>query len=410
MNTLDNVEVKGKRVFVRIDMNSPYDEATKKIEPSERIKAHAETIRELAKKGAKVIVLAHQGRKGDVDCISLEQHAQALEKFVKRKVTFVDDIVGEKAKRAISSMRDGWIVVLDNVRFLDDETKYKTAEEYSQSTLVKELGPLCDLFVLDAFSVAHRAQASVVGLGLKGGAVAGRVMQRELEALDKVSNPAHPVVFVMGGAKPDDSIVTLEKWLSEGKVDTALTGGVLGSIMVAAKGKKLGASDKYLEDKKLVEFIPKAKELLEKYGDKIAIPKDVAVEIDGKRQDISIRKLPSDGPILDIGKRTTTTYKKIVLGAKTIVVNGPMGVYEKEEFEYGTKKVFKAIEKASKAGAFSLLGGGHTISALAKFKIRQKNLGYVSLAGKALIAYLNGDKLPGVEMLKQADSKPDESC
>ncbi|VVC00557.1 Phosphoglycerate kinase [uncultured archaeon] len=395
MQTLDRFDFSGKTAFVRVDMNCPVDEATKKVEPSERIAGHALTVRELSDKGAKVVVLAHQGRKGDPDCISLSQHALLLGDACKKPVQFVDDVCGDKAKAAIRALQPGGILLLDNVRFLDDETKYKTIEENEKATIVQQLSPLCDVFVLDAFSAAHRAQASIVGFHKKP-VVAGRVMQREIEALSKLKNPAHPAVFVFGGAKPDDSIGIMQSWLAAGKIDYALTCGVLGELFILASGRELGKTLDYLKENKVTEYLPQAKDMLLKYKGKIIVPEDVAVEFNGKRKEVAIYELPSAYSIKDIGKKTAKKYEGIIAASKTVMMNGPAGVYESDEFAYGTKTILKAIEKS---GSFSVMGGGHTLSALDKFRINKKKLGYVSLAGKALIEYLSGKELPGVKIL-----------
>jgi phosphoglycerate kinase len=397
VQTLDTFSFSGKTAFVRVDLNCPVDEATKKVEPSERIAGHAATVAELAEKGAKVVVLAHQGRKGDYDCISLSQHALLLGDACKKPVRFVDDVCGDKAKAAIRALQPGGILLLDNVRFLDDETKYKTIAENERATIVRELSPLCDAFVLDAFSASHRAHASIVGFHLKP-VVAGRVMQHELEALSKLKNPVRPVAFIFGGAKPEDSISIMSQWLSDGKIDCALTCGLLGVLMIVASGREVGKSLELLKEKKALDYLPQAKQLLLKHKGKIMVPEDVAVDAGGKRKELAIYELPSNWQIMDIGKKTAKKYADVLSTAKTIMVNGPAGVYESEEFAYGTKALLKAVEKS---GAFSVMGGGHTLSALDKFKINKKKLGYVSLAGKALIEYLSGAELPGVKILNQ---------
>lgn len=411
MQTLDTYSFSGKTAFVRVDLNCPVDEATKKVEPSERIAGHAATVAELSDKGARVVVLAHQGRKGDYDCISLSQHALLLGDACKKPVKFVDDVCGEKAKAAIRALQPGGILLLDNVRFLEDETKYKTIEENEKATIVRELSPLCDAFVLDAFSASHRAHASIVGFHKKP-VVAGRVMQHELEALFKLKNPVRPVAFIFGGAKPEDSIGIMSQWLQEGKIDYALTCGLLGVLMIVASGREVGKSLELLKEKKALDYLPQAKQLLLKYKGKILVPEDVAVDAgastsgkgeggaavqaNGKRKELAIYELPSNFPIMDIGKKTAKKYAAVLSTAKTVMVNGPAGVYENEEFSYGTKTLLKAVEKS---GAFSVMGGGHTLSAIDKFKINKKKLGYVSLAGKALIEYLSGAELPGVKIL-----------
>ncbi len=395
MQTLDTYQFSGKTAFVRVDLNCPVDEKTKKVEPSERIAGHALTVRELSDKGAKVVVLAHQGRRGDPDCISLSQHALLLGDSCGKMVRFADDVRGEKAKKAIRSLELGEILLLDNVRFLADETAYKTIEENEKAEIVRSLSPLCDVFVMDAFSAAHRAQASIVGF-CKKPVVAGRVMQRELDALSKLKNPSHPSVFIFGGAKASDSIGIMDHWLSEGKLDRALTAGVPGELFLLASGVELGATLQFLKKSKAIDYLPQAKEMLSKYKGRILFPHDVAVDEGGKRKELPASALPSGCGILDIGKKTAKLYEKEIASAKTVMVNGPAGVYEKPQFAYGTKSLLRAVESSS---AFSVMGGGHTLSALAKFKIDRRKIGYVSLAGKALIEYLSGDELPGVKIL-----------
>jgi phosphoglycerate kinase len=400
MLTLDDVDMKGKTVFVRPDLNMPVDEKTLRVEKSDRLAGHAKTIAEIAKKGAKVVVLAHQGRKGDYDCVHLDQHAKLLSSEIGMPVKFVSDVAGEKAKAAISALKKCEILLLDNVRFLDDEAKFKTKEDYAKSILVKNLAPLCDIFVLDGFSVSHRAQASVVGFCQKK-CVAGRVMQAELAALSKLKSPKKPVAFVLGGAKPEDSIGVMEVRLANGTMDYALTCGVLGSLFILASGRELGKTTDFLKEKKAIEYLPLARDLLAKYGSKIKFPTDVALDDNGKRKEADAQTLPSNLSIADIGSKTAAEYAKIIRSCKTVVINGPAGVYEKDEFSLGTREILHAIESGK---AFSLAGGGHTISAMAKFGIDKSKIGYISLAGKALIEYLSGEKLPGVEIL-QAQKK-----
>ncbi|OIO20754.1 phosphoglycerate kinase [Candidatus Micrarchaeota archaeon CG1_02_47_40] len=383
MKTLSDFDFRGKRTFVRVDINSPFDEKTGKIEKSPRVSAHAKTLRELADKGARVIVLAHQGRKGDADCVSLKAHAGYLEKEIGKPVLFINDVCGERAKKAINGLREGEILLLENVRFLEDEKE------------ITSLLPLCDVFVMDGFSVSHRAQASVVGFSSKP-AFAGRVMQEEMEALGKVKHPSHPCVFILGGAKPEDSLAMMGHWLKEGKMDYALCGGVLGSMFLLASGTSIGAGEKYLKEKGYTALLPKAKELLVKYNKKIQMPIDVAYAEKGKRKECPAGKLPASASIGDIGKKTLAEWKGILKNARTVVINGPVGIYEEKSFEAGTREILKAIAAST---SFSLAGGGHTISAIDKFGIGKAKISYISTAGKALIAFLSGEKLPGVEML-----------
>jgi phosphoglycerate kinase len=402
--TLDDVKVKDKVVLVRVDFNSEIDPETKKVTSDVRIRAHAETtITELAEKGAKVVVLAHQGRKGDPDFIPLKQHAEILGKILKCPVQFVDDVYGEKAKKAIKNLKGGEILVLDNVRGFDGETKNGTPEEHAKTELVQNLAPLADLFVNDAFAAAHRGHVSIIGFTAVLPSAAGRIMERELKSLSKaLDKPEKPCLFVMGGAKADDSLEISKYVLSNSIADVVLTGGVTSQVFLAAKGYKLGEKNMaFLEKKGLTGLIPGIKELMKKYPKGIATPEDLALDVNGKRKEISLDKLPTEYSIFDIGTKTIKNYGKLAASAKSIVLSGPMGVYENKEFAVGTKKVFEAIAKSK---AFSLAGGGHTISALQEFGLSDK-ISYVSTAGGALIEFLMGKKLPGVVALEEAAAR-----
>ncbi|MGB9740749.1 MAG: phosphoglycerate kinase [Candidatus Bathyarchaeia archaeon] len=402
--TLDDVQVKDKVVLVRVDFNSPVDPESKKVLDDSRIRAHGEsTIKELVEKGAKVVVLAHQGRKGDPDFIPLKQHAEILSKVLGKPVKFVDDVFGEKAKEAIKSLKRGEILVLDNVRNFAGETKEGTPEEHAKTELVKNLAPLADIFVNDAFAAAHRAHVSIIGFTSVLPSVAGRIMEKELKSLSRVlEKPEKPCVFVFGGAKGDDSLEISKYVLGNNIADFILTGGVIGQLFLAANDVNLGKPNmEFLEKKELVDLLPGIKELMQKYPNKIKTPVDVAVDADGKRKEISINELPTNYPMFDIGAKTVNEYAKIIRSAKSIVVSGPMGVFERSEFMFGTKKVFEEIANSK---AFSLAGGGHTIAALQELGLADK-ISYVSTAGGALIEFLMGKKLPGVAALEKAAAR-----
>ncbi|MGA2385135.1 MAG: phosphoglycerate kinase [Candidatus Bathyarchaeia archaeon] len=399
--TLDDFDVKNKVVLVRVDFNSEIDPVTKKVTSDVRIRAHAEsTLKELAEKGAKVVVLAHQGRKGDPDYTSLKEHAAILGKILKCPVKYVDDLFGEKAKTAIKNLQAGEILVLENVRSWDKETKSMTLEEASKTELVQNLAPLADLFVNDAFSAAHRAHVSIVGFTAVLPSAAGRIMERELKSLSRsLEKPEHPCVYVMGGAKADDALEISKYVLDNGIADYVLVGGVTSQLFLAAKGVDLGKGNMaFLAKKELTQFMPGIKVLLAKYPAKVILPEDVALDVGGKRKEIPVSKLPTEQSIFDIGKKTVDKFAVLIASAKSIVVSGPMGVYENKEFNYGTKKVFEAIADSK---AFSLAGGGNTIAAIAEYGLTKK-ISYISTAGGALIEFLMGKKLPGVTALETA--------
>ncbi len=402
--TMDDVEVEGRVVIVRVDFNSPIDPKTKRILDDTRIRAHANTtLKELAGKNAKTVVLAHQGRKGEQDFISLKQHAAILSKIMGNSVKYVDDLFGQKAKEEVRSLRPAEIIVLKNVREYPEETKEKPAREQARTEFVKNLAPLADLFINDAFAAAHRAHVSIIGFTPVLTSLAGRIMEGELRSLSKIlHNSEKPCVFVLGGAKADDSLEICKYILGRRIANNILTGGVIGQTFLAAKGIDLGEKNRnYLKENNLLGILPAIKELIDKYPDEIVVPEDVAVDEEGKRREIAVSTLPTQFPMYDIGAKTIQKYASIIGVAKTIVVSGPMGVYEKNEFSYGTRKTFAAIADSK---AFSLAGGGHTIGALEEFGLARK-ISYISTAGGALMDFLMGRKLPGVIALEEAAAR-----
>lgn len=402
--TLDDVKVEGKTVLVRVDFNSPVDPETKKLLDDTRIRAHGETtLKELSEKGAKVVVLAHQGRPGDPDFIPLKQHAERLEELLGKPVKYVDDLYGEKAKQAIRELENGEILVLENTRTYPEERKSKTPEEHAESDFIKALAPLADLFVNDAFSAAHRSHASVVGFTAILPSVAGRIMERELKALSRVlESPEKPCVFILGGAKADDSLKISQYVLKNNIADYILTGGITGHLFLVATGVDLGKPNmKLLEKQEVLGLVPGIKELMAEHPGKIKVPIDVAVEVEGKREELSVKDLPTDHPIFDIGTETIKEYSRIIKEAKSIVISGPPGVYEKEEFIKGTRGIFEAVAESK---AFSLVGGGHTVAAVHELGLSNR-MSYISTAGGALIEFLMGSKLPAVVALEEAAKK-----
>ncbi|MGC9147518.1 MAG: phosphoglycerate kinase [Infirmifilum sp.] len=401
IKTLDDVDVKGKTVGVRADFNSPIDPKTGKLLDYTRITAHAETtIRELVEKKAKVVVISHQGRKGDPDFTSLREHAEILERYFPGRVRFVPDVFGDKAVEEIRSIKDGEILVLENVRYWDGETKNASPEEHSKSELVARLAPFFEVYVVDAFSAAHRPHASLVGFApVVKHYVAGRVMERELRALYRVrNNPERPCVYVIGGAKAEDTAEIIKSVLGENIADKILTGGLVANLLLHSAGYNIGFENvKILEEKGFLSLEKELKILLDKYKDRVLLPVDLALDIDGKRVEVEVSRLPARGIIKDIGTKTADLYSGLIKNAKTVVMNGPMGIFEDDRFSIGTKKVFESMVSS---GAFTLIGGGHTLAAADKLGFSEK-ISHVSTGGGALIEFLIKGTLPVVEVLKK---------
>jgi phosphoglycerate kinase len=399
-HTLDDFDFKDKTVLVRVDINSPWDDEKKKIMDNERIREHAKTVKELSDKNAKVVILAHQGRKGDPDFIHLDQHAVLLSEHVGKNVEFVDDVIGEKAVERIKSLQSGDILLLDNVRFLDEESLELSADEHAKSQLVTILASLFDYFVSDGFSVAHRSHASVVGFSKVLPSIAGRSMEKELLALEKAFDTNGENVFILGGAKVEECLGIMKYLLKNNPeaIEHVLTAGVLSELFLLSKRVELGKNtNEFLIKKDYLKFVPELKDLLEEYKKKIEVPVDVAIEVAGERKELQVKKLPVEQQIMDIGKKTVEKYSKIIKKADVIVVKGPAGVYEKNNFDIGTKML---LENVAKSKAFSLIGGGDTTTAMEKIGIDKKEFSYVSLGGGALITYLSGKAMPGIDVLK----------
>ncbi len=384
MRSILDYDISGKKLLVRVDLNSPL--INNQVQMNERIATHAKTLRALSDRGAKVIALAHQGREGDPDFIMLQQHAELLAEAMKKSVVFIPHVIGSNVKKTVEAMKNGDVVLLENVRFLKSENL--------ESGEITGLSYLADYYVLDALSVAHRAHSSVVSFSKIIPSFYGPVLASEVEAVKKVKE-AEEVVFVLGGAKVEDSFDMIEERVKAGKKGIYLIGGAIAILLLKAKGYNVGLSEKYLQDEGLLEHLERAKKILEIQG--LMLPVDVGLKVGENRIDADADNI-KDGEIFDIGPKTAERYAGIIKNAKTIVMNGPMGVYEQPAFSAGTKAVLEAIAKSR---GFSLLGGGHTTSALEALGFRKENFGYVSLSGKALIKYLCGKKLPALEALEE---------
>jgi len=399
--TLDDLDFEDKIVLLRVDINVPVDKDTKKISESKRISESITTIKELADKKAKVVVLAHQGRAGDYDFLPLDQHADALKDVLKEGFDYVDDTIGIAAREKMKSLQSGEVLLLQNIRFLAEETLELPPEAHARGILVRRLSSLADLFVNDAFPSAHRSHASIVGLAATLPSAAGRIMEKEL-LYDRqaIINPEHPVIYILGGGKPDDNIEVLKNGFQKSIIDRVLSSGVLGLLFMVAREYDLGKETvNSLRNKGHLERLQAVKDLLIKYGPHIDVPVDVAYKLNGERVEITTKELPAKGLIEDIGKGTTQIYKAVIEAAKTMVVKGPPGVYEDSDFEIGTKEILEAI---SKSDGFSLVGGGHTLSAIEALRINERGFSHISLGGGALINYLSGRRLPAFEALQLA--------
>jgi len=400
--TLDDIDVEGKTVLLRVDFNMPLDRDTLKILDDTRIRRVLPTINDLIYRHAKIVILAHQGRQGSWDFTSLEQHAQVLQELLGKPVRFVDDIHGEKAQNAIKSLKPGEVLMLDNVRRLPYETEKKTPEEHAQTPFIRDLAPLADVFINDAFAAAHRAQCSLIGFTPLLPSCAGRLMEQELKTLEKIlQDPERPSIFMFGGAKFSDIIVTIERLLGNQTADKILLTGLPANAFLKAKGYNLGKeNEEVLSKEGSSDIFDSIRDLLDRYGDYIVLPVDFAVEEDGERREISLGELPVDKPLFDIGENTIKEYKVILGDAKTVFLSGPCGVFEKPIFMRGTREIFTFVANSK---AFSIVGGGHTVAAVKQLGLEDK-ISHISTGGGSLEKFMMGEKLPVIEALKQAKS------
>ncbi|OAA21941.1 phosphoglycerate kinase [Kosmotoga sp. DU53] len=413
INTLDDFDFNNKTVILRIDINSPIDPKTKKIVNENRINKSIPTIKTLMEKGAKIAILAHQGDTLDYhNLIPMNEHAEKLSEKLGKEVKYIDDVAGPAAQEAVKNLKPGEAILLGNVRYLTEEVSTfenvvkLEPHEMLNTYIVRNLAPLADYYVNDAFSAAHRNSPSMVAFEEILPTAAGELLFKEVSALTRVrENPDKPAVFVLGGLKISDAFGMMKEVLENGTADKILTCGVTGIVMQMAMGKKPGkAQEKFIYDRSLDVFIKPAKEYMEKFGDKFLNPVDFAYERDGKRVECSIDDLPIDDVLfMDIGTKTIELYKKEINRAGTIFVNGPAGAYENPIFEKGTREIWNAIADAP---GYSVVGGGDSVTAAQKLvENAEKKFGYICTAGGAMVRFLSGKELPLIKALKKAYRK-----
>jgi len=403
--TLDDFNVSGSTVLLRVDINSPIDPSTGRILNDARVREHLDTIRDLA--NTRLAILAHQSRPGRDDFTTLEAHADRMSALLGRPVRYVDSLFGAHAIDAIRGMKVGDIVLLENTRFFAEEEALADAkfEKMAKAMMVRKLAPLAQYFVLDAFAAAHRAQPSLCGFAEVLPALAGRVMEREIQMLTKaMESQDRPKVAIFGGIKADDSIAVTRHMLANGIVDKVLTTGGVANLFLLAKGINLGpASVEVLarEMSNLDEQVARCKEILSKFPGRVELPIDVAVNDAGVRRNLHLSEFPAKSPVYDIGLDTIVHYQNEIDLARTIIMNGPAGVFELEEFSLGTREIFMAVANSP---AFSVVGGGHTVAVVEQLGL-EKKIDHVSTGGGALINFLAGKELPLVTALKRSREK-----
>jgi len=398
IKTMDGFDFSGKTAIVRIDVNAPLDPKTGEPLDDRRFRSHKETIDELVKKKAKVVLLAHQGRPGDADFTTLELHSKKLSEITGYKVKYVDSIFSSYALKEIKAMKPGEIILLENVRFYSEENLDRPADAQAKTVLVQKLSSVGDVYVSDAFSTAHRSQPTLVGFPVMMDSVAGRLMEKELNTIEYVlQHPKKPVAFILGGTKADDSIKAIGKALENG-IDYVLTGGIVANIFLAAKNYRIGDPNiEFIRGKKMIDQIEVAKDLLNRFEGHIILPVDVAVDQNGTRTEIPISDLPTRFMIKDIGKETIKAYSDIIRKCGTIYAKGALGLFEDKDFATGTIEVMKVVGNTK---AYAIVGGGHLVAAARDLNLEEK-ITHISSGGGASISLLAGSKLPAVEILRK---------
>lgn len=391
--TLKDLDFKGKKALVRVDFNVPLEDG--EVTDTIRIEAALPTIKYLINEGAKVILMSHLGRpRGEVDdSLRMDPVAKALAEQLGQKVIKVDDCIGDEVAEAVSKMNNGDVILLENTRFY-------AGEKANDAEFARKLAQPADIFVLDAFGAAHRAHASTAGVAEYLPAVAGFLLQRELNALGKVmANPEHPFVAIMGGAKISGKMEVIRNLFD--KVDIFIIGGGIANTFIKSKGYEVG--DSLVEDDK----IDLARELMkeaEAKGVELIIPEDVVIADDfandANKKVVNIDQIPAGWQILDSGgPKTLEKCKEVIKQAKTIIWNGPVGVFEMEEFAHGTNAIARMLAESD---ARTVIGGGESAAAVKKIGLSDK-MDHISTGGGASLSFFEGKPLPAVEALDDVE-------
>lgn len=394
--TLDELETRGKTVFLRVDMNCPIDPKTMQIIETSRIRESTESIKDL--EGSKVVIASHQGRVGNKDYTGMENHAKVLAQILGRDIKYVEDIIGPEAQREIKNMKNGDILLLDNLRLCAEENYEFTPADAAKTIMVSRLSKLFDLCVMDSFPSSHRSHPSIIGFSHVLPACAGRLVEREVRRLDEIMTVAKsPHVVVLGGSKVMDRLEAIKTLIQNGRADQVLLTGVIANVFMRAQG-----SIKFpLGIKQEEEVVTKAHSLIGDHPDVFSMPVDIAIERNGKRVEMDVRDLGKGDQILDLGPKTVDYYIKSIHSAGTVFMSGPAGFFENDNFKFGTESLLKGVADSF---ATTIVSGGHLTAALKRYGLTDK-INHISTAGGALVLYLTGVKLPLIQSLEEAAAR-----
>ena len=400
--TLDEVDLDGRTVLVRVDINSPLNPETNVFMDDTRMRRILPTLNKLSK--SKVVLLAHQSRPGKKDFTSTLGHARELGRLLGRNVKWVDDIYGKKALTAIESLEDGELLMLNNVRMDDEENNTKgDFDIMAETQMVQNLSMIADAFVNDAFACAHRSSPSIVGFTNTLPCIAGELMNYELSKLGQaLENPKRPCIAVLGGIKVDDSVIVADNMLRGGTCDHIWTTGGVANLFLYISGIDIGDMNVSFLKGELKdswdETVAMASKLLVDFPECIIMPSDVALHMTGNRVDHPIQNLPIDGQIFDLGITSIRALSKAIKSAGTIILNGPAGVFEQTDFALGTVEMLNACAEGE---GYAVMGGGHTATLVSQRGLACK-MGHVSTGGGACLDLLAGRVLPGVASLEES--------
>ncbi len=387
MEGLETVEVEGKKVILRTDINLPIENG----EPREtvRFRRYMETVEELSRRGAKTLVVAHQGRPARKDFLSLEKHAGLMDDYLDSSVEFIRCFFGDEVEEEVSAMESGDVALLENIRFLSEELQNASIETHSQDVFVREIAPHFDMYVDDAFSAAHRSHGSMVGFTHHLDSYPGPVMRKELRNCGKVRDEVENPVLVLGGEKSADIVGILEEMVD--RAERILLGGIPGEIALMVQGYELGRKSGWIEQKGFDKGREELASILEKHSEKIETPVDLVTD-SGTYQ---ASEVPEEDKTWDIGPETRDKYSAIIKDAESVVLKGPMGAFE--DYPDGSRAALDAVAGSE---AYTVVGGGHTSSLVQRFGHELNEFDHVSIAGGAFVRYMSGEKLPAVEALK----------
>ena len=404
--TLEDVDLKGRTVLYRVDVNSPLEPSTGRLLDDGRLRGVVPTMDAL--QSSKVVILAHQSRPGKSDFTNMSKHCERLSEILERPIKFVPDVCGDEAIEGIENMSEGDIVFLDNVRGNQEEygIKYSSNQETEDTDIVSRLSSVADIFVTDAFAAAHRRSPTLTGFTNSLPCIAGNLMEKEISSLRMALNdPPNPYLAILGGAKCDDSVRVALNLISKGQVDRIAFVGVTGNLMLWIDGNDIGGRNREFIRNTLGDDFEVAWEMAERilseHPEKAFLPVDVAVESNGSRSQLSIDELPTEDPIYDVGIETLRSLKPLVENAGCILWNGPASYFELPEFAFGTIEI---LNMCTETEAMTIIGGGHT-SALVNSRGASSLVSHNSTGGGSTMSFLSGEPMPVIASLKDSYAK-----